>query len=760
MRCLLASRRGPCAVKRSYPRVVALLTTLASPLTAWAQPVLITEPQTVGPEQAEITPTAGGDAIPLATAEITVRGTTLTINGRHQIASLVVEPNGPTAGVVTHSNAFSFDYAGDGSDVVNGLHLNVSGDVAVAAGAWIDMNGRGFGPQQGPGAAPRTIGSGGSGGGGHGGGGGSGSNGGGAGGLPYGSFESPTDHGSGGGTADNVLGGAGGGVCRLDVAGELLVDGAIRARGVQSVDSGSCLRPGGGAGGSIVLSSSRISGLGFINADGGDGRSGGCFGPGGGGSGGRVKISTDDMAFEGLIVARGGMSEWSHGGAGTIYFVGQDFGKHGKLVIDQGGRFQTVGQGSTVQSRGGTPLNLQGSEVVFDTIHLLNGARVSYRQSLSPSLTIIAMTEMRIDESSMIYSVGQGYTGGQGPGTAGSYIGNLTGFAGGAGHGGRGGNGGMGVNFTVGGPVYGDATVPLSPGSGGGNWGRGPGFPASQWAIGGSGGGAIKCVVYGVLELDGLIDVSGSESPQWGSCLRAGGGSGGSVVIVAEGLAGSGTIRAKGGNGAVGSCGAPNGGGGGGGGRIAIYSCDSALADIEFIVVGGSGGLPGQSGTIYFGSGTITITQQPEDAPSDPGDNLVLQTAAVTSQPDALLQYQWRKRDDDGVYLPLTEGQGNGRYTGVNTPTLAIANVTCGDSGEYDCFVTDSCGGFPTQPARVIVDNPADFNADGLVNFFDVSAFLSAYNTQDPSADTAPPFGAWNFFDISVYLGRYNTPCP
>jgi hypothetical protein len=170
--------------------------------------------------------------------------------------------------------------------------------------------------------------------------------------------------------------------------------------------------------------------------------------------------------------------------------------------------------------------------------------------------------------------------------------------------------------------------------------------------------------------------------------------------------------------------------------------------------------LPGQSGTIYFGSGTITITQQPEDAPSDPGDNLVLQTAAVTSQPDALLQYQWRKRDDDGVYLPLTEGQGNGRYTGVNTPTLAIANVTCGDSGEYDCFVTDSCGGFPTQPARVIVDNPADFNADGLVNFFDVSAFLSAYNTQDPSADTAPPFGAWNFFDISVYLGRYNTPCP
>jgi hypothetical protein len=94
---------------------------LAASLSAWAQPVLITAPQTVGPQQTEIIPTAGGDPVPLATAEITVRGTTLTINGRHQIASLVVEPNGATDGVVTHSAAFSFDYSGGaGSDVVNG----------------------------------------------------------------------------------------------------------------------------------------------------------------------------------------------------------------------------------------------------------------------------------------------------------------------------------------------------------------------------------------------------------------------------------------------------------------------------------------------------------------------------------------------------------------------------------------------------------------------------------------------------------------
>lgn len=55
---------------------------------------------------------------------------------------------------------------------------------------------------------------------------------------------------------------------------------------------------------------------------------------------------------------------------------------------------------------------------------------------------------------------------------------------------------------------------------------------------------------------------------------------------------------------------------------------------------------------------------------------------------------------------------------------------------------------------------PADLNQDGTLNFFDVSAFLTAYNTQDPAADVAEPFGQWNFFDISAYLGLYGAGCP
>jgi hypothetical protein len=54
----------------------------------------------------------------------------------------------------------------------------------------------------------------------------------------------------------------------------------------------------------------------------------------------------------------------------------------------------------------------------------------------------------------------------------------------------------------------------------------------------------------------------------------------------------------------------------------------------------------------------------------------------------------------------------------------------------------------------------ADVNADGLLNFFDISAFIALYNTSDPAADLAAPFGTLNFFDIAAYIGLYNAGCP
>jgi hypothetical protein len=54
---------------------------------------------------------------------------------------------------------------------------------------------------------------------------------------------------------------------------------------------------------------------------------------------------------------------------------------------------------------------------------------------------------------------------------------------------------------------------------------------------------------------------------------------------------------------------------------------------------------------------------------------------------------------------------------------------------------------------------PADFNSDGVLDFFDVQTFLAALSTQQPQADLNSD-GAWNFFDVQQYLGLFSAGCP
>ena len=54
---------------------------------------------------------------------------------------------------------------------------------------------------------------------------------------------------------------------------------------------------------------------------------------------------------------------------------------------------------------------------------------------------------------------------------------------------------------------------------------------------------------------------------------------------------------------------------------------------------------------------------------------------------------------------------------------------------------------------------PADLTGDGNLDFFDVSAFLSAYNAMDPIADFTGD-GVYDFFDVSAFLSAYNAGCP
>ena len=56
---------------------------------------------------------------------------------------------------------------------------------------------------------------------------------------------------------------------------------------------------------------------------------------------------------------------------------------------------------------------------------------------------------------------------------------------------------------------------------------------------------------------------------------------------------------------------------------------------------------------------------------------------------------------------------------------------------------------------------PADLAPPkGVLNFFDLAAYLDLYNTGAPGADLAPPLGTINFFDLAAYLDAFNAGCP
>lgn len=100
--------------------------------------------------------------------------------------------------------------------------------------------------------------------------------------------------------------------------------------------------------------------------------------------------------------------------------------------------------------------------------------------------------------------------------------------------------------------------------------------------------------------------------------------------------------------------------------------------------------------------------------------------------------------------------------------TSTIVSASQGITGRFDTIIapppTDTRLGiravYLTNEIRLGAFCKADFNADGLLNFFDISQFITEYNAGNPEADIAAPFGILNFFDIAAYIARYNTGCP
>ncbi len=483
-----------------------------------------------------------------------------------------------------------------------GLNLTVTGNMEIAPGGTINVDGKGYGGNVGPGSGGETvlppISGGGAGYGGYGG--MSSSNA--PGGNPYGSFMQPTELGSGGGYGaggSSAVGGAGGGAVRIIAGGDAIINGILSANGANATNS----RSGGGAGGSIWLSARTITGAGVITANGGAGE------PihGGGGSGGRIALQADTNNFTGSITAYGAVGA-KNGGAGTIYTKLTT--ANGSLLIDNG---SLVGATTLLQVNDGTDVSLRGNAVgVTSSAQSIGSLLLSSNSAVTTllpntPLLINASGDAILEPGALVTVDGKGT---QGIGAGSSILEGGIYYGGGGGHGGA---GGMGGNANARGGGNFDSTI-VPTGFGGIGGGSGSSFSP----FGGLGGGAIHLTVNGNLALNGAISADGKV----GSGAYAGGGAGGSVWLTLGKFSGTGIVSANGGPGIL------PGGGGGGGGRIAITATSNTFSGV-ITARGGMGTNWGGAGTIYLSTYSQGVAQVLIDNGGNAGTNTTFDSTSV-----------------------------------------------------------------------------------------------------------------------------------
>lgn len=126
-------------------------------------------------------------------------------------------------------------------------------------------------------------------------------------------------------------------------------------------------------------------------------------------------------------------------------------------------------------------------------------------------------------------------------------------------------------------------------------------------------------------------------------------------------------------------------------------------------------------------------------------------------------------RDWQGALLPISDPGGwslessNNRFS-ASAPTLVEPGIfefvlNAGEAVGQDQLVIRA--GSPNARVRLmpeygifILENIADFTADGVLDFFDISAFLNAYFTNSPDADLDGN-GSIDFNDVSLFLAAF-----
>ncbi len=113
--------------------------------------------------------------------------------------------------------------------------------------------------------------------------------------------------------------------------------------------------------------------------------------------------------------------------------------------------------------------------------------------------------------------------------------------------------------------------------------------------------------------------------------------------------------------------------------------------------------------------------------------------------------------EEIGLYAPTALGNGVADSYVFGEQSSDVSEGRSCDGGDDWVFMSSPTPG--TSNGSCGSDCPADLNDDGSLNFFDVSAFLNAFNSNDPIADFTGD-GVFNFFDVSAFLDAFGAQEP
>jgi agmatine deiminase len=155
----------------------------------------------------------------------------------------------------------------------------------------------------------------------------------------------------------------------------------------------------------------------------------------------------------------------------------------------------------------------------------------------------------------------------------------------------------------------------------------------------------------------------------------------------------------------------------------------------------------------------VYMTSQNNAPVIDPGE--LVQTTWLFDSPEGVTTADLLLSTDGGATFPTTISTGFDASPGSyywTAPDIGTSDarlrLVIRDADGNESF-DDSDVSF-TITGSVCA---ADLTGDGMLNFFDVSAFLNAYAAMEPIADLTGD-GIFDFFDVSAFLNAFNAGCP